>query len=68
MVNGRLCRNGGTSVDIVGYVGMLPPARPIDTSAVTHQHRWDSSKEASSVSSKLAGAVKCRAGFSLLAS
>ena len=42
---------------------MPPPARPIDTSAVTHQHRWDSSKEASSVSSKLAGAVKCRAGL-----
>ena len=53
-------------MDIVGYVGMPPPARPIDTSAVTHQHRWDSSKEASSVSSKLAGAVKCRAGLSLL--
>ena len=54
-------------MDIVGYVGMPPPARPIDTSAVTHQHRWDSSEEASSVSSKLAGAVKCRAGLSLLA-
>ena len=56
----------GAVVDIVGYVGMPTPGSAIDTSAVTHQHRWDSSKEASSVSSKLAGAVKCRAGFSLL--